>query len=452
MTKFLFCLMPFGIFAQSFIGLNTDNYSGVYGVLTNPANAVNSRTKVDINLIGISSYFSNDYASVNLLNFNDENNLNPTPDNNIIVNFDVLGPSLLFNINAKNAIALTTRARFFSNINNIAGDVIELFDSGIDENIPTQIENISLNATSHIWTEYGVTYARALINNGAHFLKIGITAKYLNGYAYTSALSRKLSLDYDPFEITGASINGNLSAKGSAEYSFSRNIDLNNNNEIIDNEDDYNIESQSTGFGLDLGIVYEYRKDNLYKGLKYKNKYFLKAGLAITDIGSLKYRNSRVNTYDLNIGVNFNQEILDEGNFNDIEARLNLRSNLTSQTINLPTAIHGNLDWNTYKKIYINLNTDLSLINANKKGANRIENSITFAPRFESRLFSIYSPVSYRQFSKFNWGTGFRLGPIYAGSNSLLSNLISDNPKSIDFYAGLKIPIYYYKKRINDRK
>jgi len=449
---FLFSLLPVGMFSQSFIGLNTD---------TNPANVVDSRTKIDINLIGLSTYASNDYTSVGFsdlldggdFDFDDDDNLEPSNDNNFISNIDVLGPSILFNINAKNSIALTTRARVFSNVNNIPGNTIELFDSNIDERTPIEVNNISLSATVHAWTEYGVTYGRVLMNNGKHFIKAGITAKYLNGYGYASAQTQDVSLDYDPVSISTIGVEGSLTSNGTGDYAFSRNLDLDQDNEIFEDDDDFDIESEATGLGFDLGVVYEYRKSDKNKDLKHKNKYFLKAGFSITDIGSLEYDDSRITRYDLN-GVALSQSTLDNGSFEDIESRLNPAATNTSKKINLPAAMHLNLDWNAAKRLYVNLNTDLSLIGKDKEDANRIENTVTLTPRFETQFFSLYSPIGYRQFSNFNWGAGFRLGPIYAGSGSVISNLVSSKSKSIDVYAGLKIPIYYSKgrnKKIKDK-
>ncbi|WP_052184125.1 hypothetical protein [Psychroserpens sp. Hel_I_66] len=45
-------------------------------------------------------------------------------------------------------------------------------------------------------------------------------------------------------------------------------------------------------------------------------------------------------------------------------------------------------------------------------------------------------------YSGFNAGIGFRAGPLFIGSNSALTNLLSSESKAVNVYAGLKIPIY----------
>lgn len=456
LSYFLILLTPLGLLAQNFIGLNTDNFNGVHGVLSNPANVVDSRTKIDINLAGISAYLSNDYVSVNSSNlfggedidFDDDEILFPSDNNSGLLNVDVLGPSFMFNINAKNAIAVTTRARAFTNFNKVPGNLVEYFESSDFDQEVLEINNTNLRSTAHVWGEIGFTYGRVFLNNTKHFLKAGLTAKYLQGAGFASATATSLGANFDPNLTTGR-VNGSL------EYTVSENLDTDQSDQPFgDNDEDYEFEIASTGFGFDLGVVYEYRRDDADLNAKNKNKYLFKAGFSLTDLGSLTYDDSSQRTYDFT-GVadfdrdNFEDFDLDSPDFQNVE-----RIERSSKKIKLPAAMHLNVDWNALNRVYLNLNTDLSLIGEDEADANRIENSVTLTPRFETQFFSFYSPVGIRQFSGFNWGAGFRLGPLYAGSGSIISNLISDESKSIDVYAGLKVPIYYSKgrsKKIKDK-
>ena len=90
----------------------------------------------------------------------------------------------------------------------------------------------------------------------------------------------------------------------------------------------------------------------------------------------------------------------------------------------------------------MSLQTNLSLVKKNASNSNSIINSVTLSPRLETKWFSIYSPLSIRQYGDFAWGGGLRFGPLMVGSGSILSNLISDSSKTTDIYLGLKIPLY----------
>ena len=464
LTSFLTPL--FSLFSQNYVGFTTDNYSGVHSVLSNPANVVDSRLKFDLNLVSLSVFAGNDYAKVSLFDvfgseydFEDEAELTLSDDNNGLTNVDILGPSFMFNINAKNSIAVTTRGRIFSSINNIQGTAVELFDEGLDEDTPVTVNDINLRATGHAWTEFGLTYGRVLFEEGSHFIKAGITAKLLQGYGYVSANSNNVSLNYDPFEVVPPqTVQGSVEGTGTANYSYSENFNRNGNGEPFDSSDDSEFEAQTSGFGFDFGLVYEWRpnaddfkiidKNGNKISQKHKNKYFLKAGLSITDVGRLEYDDAYNTLYNLNIKLS--SETVENGDFeDDIEPFLNPRENRISQKIKLPAALHFNVDWNAYKKLYVILNTDLSLVNQDEENANRIANTLSVTPRFESKWFSAYSPLSIRQYGGFIWGAGFRAGPLFVGSGSILTNILGES-KTADVYLGLKVSIYQNKLRDKD--
>ena len=66
---YLLAACLFGVISansQSYVGFLTDNYSGVHGVINNPASIADSRFKADINLIGVSALLGNDYFGFNV--------------------------------------------------------------------------------------------------------------------------------------------------------------------------------------------------------------------------------------------------------------------------------------------------------------------------------------------------------------------------------------------------
>ena len=92
----------------------------MHGVISNPANIVDSRFKSDINLIGVSGLIGNDYYSAKFgdilkddFDFDDDGTKSPKNANNAYGNVDILGPSFMFNINSRNSLAIFTRGRVF---------------------------------------------------------------------------------------------------------------------------------------------------------------------------------------------------------------------------------------------------------------------------------------------------------------------------------------------------
>lgn len=446
--------------AQSYTGFLTDNYSGVNSVIANPANITGTPVKTDVNIMGLSVFGGNDYYGVNILDaiksdydFDLSANKYPSANNNIGFNLDILGPSFMFNIDNKSSLAVFTRGRSILNVNEINGKTIDAINENDSDDY--YINEGDFNIIGHGWAEVGVTYARELFNKDDHYLKGGLTLKYLQGAGSAYLSGKNLIVDYDADGtlLPDGDTTGSITSSGQITYGRF---------DEFDNEDyDFKLPKKSNGLGADLGFVYEWRPDyasyttttangSSYVS-KHENKYKLKLGLSITDIGKIKYKEGLQEVFDVT-GVNVSEDAIN--NEEDINGILNniysLTSSKTGYKINLPTALHFTADWYFNKGFYVNLNTDLSLTSKKKTNVNHISNVVSLTPRFESKWFSFYLPVSAVQYNGFQVGAGLRAGPLYIGSGSVLSVLTSNNSKGADIYAGLKIPIYQGKPKDSD--
>ncbi len=189
------------------------------------------------------------------------------------------------------------------------------------------------------------------------------------------------------------------------------------------------------------------RADNNFRDL---NKYKVRFGLSVTDIGSINYKKARQDTYNVN-GTITQQMINDASDFyNFLEEHYTKTSSTNGMKTNLPTALHEDVDWNMYRKFYLNLNGDISMIAANKINGNAIADRVSLTPRYETRWFSVYVPMTYMQYSGMQVGSGIRVGAFFIGSGSVLSNLVSKESKGADFHLGMKIPVYEKKFKDTD--
>jgi len=443
---FLFTALT--IKAQSFIGFLTDNYSGVHGVISNPANIADSRFRTDINLAGASALVGNDYISISSdelfdedADFSDSDRRTPSNDNNFFANTDILGPSFMFNLNDKSSVALFTRVRTLFGLNDLNGVLFEKFVDGfVDEN--TTLNEGNFNYSSNAWAEIGATYARELYSKEQHFVKGGVSLKYLLGIENNYASGNNVTLSFNS-GVAGPN-NGSLTTTGDISYGDSNPNNIGGSNRF----------DGSAGFGVDLGFVYEWRPD--YKNYdsktsKDKNKYKLKLGLSVTDLGSIKYKNGNQRAYDINNTISESEFDSADGDLDEILDRFYTVTNTNAFTkAVLPAALHINADYNIKGSYYLNLNTDLSLISRTTANASRAINLVSLTPRFERKWFSIYTPLSYMQHSGFQAGLGLRAGPLYIGSGSVITFLASDKAQAADAYVGLKIPIYQSKPKDKD--
>lgn len=446
-------LFTTALHAQSYVGLLNDNYAGVHNVVSNPSEIVDSRLRTDINLAGASVFLGNDYIEVSLrealfseFDFDDaEKTLKDK--NNFYGNLDILGPSVMFNINRKNAVAIFTRARLFYNITDINGQTFENFEQGFDANTDFTIDENDFNLSTNSWTELGLTYARELYNKNEHYLKGGLSLKYLEGIGNVYAGGNDVNIIYNNGTNPD---NSTITTSGIIAFG----------NSAGNNLDNFTFGANTSGFAVDLGFTYEWRpnynshilKDSRGRTFvtKHTNKYKLKLGISLTDLGSLSYTSGAQERYDITNTITetqFNQtddlETLLERNYNRFS---------TSELLQpvLPAALHISGDYLMNKYLYLSFNSSLSLVARDRINSNRIGNVISVTPRFERKWFSFFTPVSYFQHSGLQWGAGLRAGPIYFGSGTVVSALVGNKSKAVDAFAGIKIPIYESKPKDRD--
>ena len=423
----LLCLKT-SLQAQNFVGGNIGQYSGIFGVLENPALAKDDSYKLDVNLFAVSGFLGNDYVAIDFsdwnsfrdgFNFDTDLSRNPNPRNKFFGNGDVLGPSVLFQLNSTSGLAISSRFRTFFNIYNLDGEIYDLASS-VDINSDFGVTLEQLSGTGHGWGEVGLSYARTLINSNQLELNAGVTLKYLIGGGGVFGYSQRLQANY-------ASSNKALTTSGSLDYAYTEGFE----------NDSFSLSSGSSGLGADLGISFKIPSSD-----QSLSSYKLKGGISITDLGKVSYDNSTFFDYDLNATINsdeFRNKTLDEvlaDNYPGSESRRNL-------DFQLPTAFRAFVDLPITSGLFVSLQTAVSLREFGENPSSSLINFITLNPRFEKKWFSIYSPLSFRQHqSGPAWGLGFRAGPVMLGSGSILSNLLASNSYSTDLYVGLRIPIY----------
>lgn len=444
--KSLFLLIPFFGFSQSYIGYNQDNYSGVHGITQNPATVVGSPYRLDFNLVSANGMLSNDFLSTKLSNlfkndFDFDTHVKKTlaENNNAIVNTEVLGPSFMFNIAPKHSIGVFTKARAIMNIVGLKGTLYEAFIEELEPNRDYRITEDGFNLSMNSWAETGLTYGTVLLNNGKHVLKGGVSLKYLQGFANSYSYGKKIDFFYDSNLQPIPNV-----VKGTGDFVYG------GTDNFEKSVEEFNLNPNSSGFGADLGFVYELRREN--DKPSYVPNYNLKFGVSVTDIGSMTYKNNTEKAYK------FQDVTIDQTNVDKTEDLVSMLQlfdpnpeTRASVKTNLPTALHANVDWNFFRKFYLNVNADLSMVDKNQLNQNSIANTFSITPRFESKWFSFYLPINHMEYRGTMVGTGLRLGPLFVGSGSVLTNLFSES-KGADVYFGLKIPIYKGEKKVKEIK
>lgn len=456
------------LFAQDFLGFSNSNYAGVTGIDLQPSSIVDSRYKVDINLIGGSLFGYNNYVGMYPDALQEKNVLkDPFFRENYLVlkdNYDKAKsiflrgrldfPSALITISETEAIAFNFRRRSYLNIDGIETPLARLAFQEL--NYPTlfstaPFSNKFLSMQGMTWNEYAFSYGRVLFNKNKHFLKAGIRFKALQGqnagYVYIKDLQYNFIND-----TTVSFINTNVSYGSSQKSSW--------------------------GLGLDLGATYEYRpkwKKYVYEMdgdtnlvRRDKNKYLWKVGFSILDIGGINFdkgSNSGDFTADIN-QWNIQQIRNLDWTINDVrdfKVSDNLDTTLRktfaykqSQSnfyMNLPTAISLQFDYNIYQDFYVNLTPYFALKLKNNQNKLNELTTVALTPRWDHKWFGVFLPVSYNSMAGMNMGISLRLGPVVIGTTDLLPVIGTRKIYGGDFHVMFKLPILYNKTkdRDNDR-
>jgi len=480
LSKKLAALVACGIgiaastFGQDFPGYRTGNYSGVNGVFFNPANVVDSRFRWDVNLFSVSANIGNNNAEYKMKDIGDmfKNDstlmnkffpINGKPTNalsSIALNL----PSFMFNINSKNSMAVTTRFRTLVNANDVDSKLVNAIrnqdvDFGTGYNVQSN-DNSRLNLNG--WAEIGLTYGHVFLDKGKHFFKAGITPRFVwgvgNDYAQIKNLNGMLKSGPEGDTYLYGPASGTL-AIGTGGLNIDKNIELNDDTKI-----------NGKGWGGDIGFVYEYRPDyEKYMNTdgtwkREKTKYKFKIGASLLDFAKIKFDRNMGSSagYNVNIpaGSYYNLRNLSGDNISDITSSIdrtggayftkNGNEQSSSYKVSLPTTVQLDLDYKVVKHFYVNAMGIISTVKNNEKVYNsKYYNSITVTPRYEGRIFDFYLPVSYNALTKFNAGAGFRVGPVFAGTGSGLSALISKS-KQADVYFGVHVGIQHKAKKVKE--
>lgn len=455
--------LSFSGFSQSFSfpGTRQGNYTGVQAVYFNPAQAADSRYKFDLNVFGINAGLANNKASFSLgsvfstFSSNDALNSLFSGDGRISgqTQLDILGPSLLISLPKKSGIALTSRLRGQFTITDLDGKLAKSILNDINNEItfPYTISsgnNMRINVNG--WAEYGVSYGRVIKEEGNHFLKIGLTAKYLAGAGNTYLQIDQLSgiITHNP-NATNSSVYLAPGSRGVIGLGISGAMGSLSPSDLL--------KSSSNGFGADLGVVYEYRE-----GVTSNHPYKYRISASLLDIGSIKYQrdlnSSGTYTMLVNSSPGFDLASLQGISLDNYKQVLSSNPNFTAAAnnndptlkVSLPTSLQLYGDIHLKNNLYLSAGTQISLANRSNPENPFVYSGFTITPRYEGKGLGLYVPVNYNSLSKLSIGTTLRLGPLYLGSGSILSALLSQS-KQADIHVGFHIGILKPKKKMKEK-
>jgi hypothetical protein len=446
------------LLSQHFGQITMGRYAGIHAPLINPALTVNTKYNWHINLVGVWANFNNNYVNLKLpySAYRLANNSVPqqylTENNNPYFDRDWLaerlngrdkkvaagamihGPSFMIKARKNLSIGLVTNAtsvgRIYGMGENLAHALFQELDTGRRAfdlfTLRTAGDRDILSKTTmsiNSWMSAGITAAYDIPVQWKRNVQVGATLKKVWGFGGAYYQNDQMDIRL----ISADSVQLNRTFVQFADYN-----------------------QRGSGTGLDLGIGYTFRKKEWMQSGDYKKQhpdYFIQFGVAILDMGSVRYDDVRVTTVSNNGPIGWNAEAArirynnQEPGFNLAEQVIRDIPGLTQQTqslrIGLPTRLSVNADYQFMRNWFIQTQWMQSM-RGNHSMAARHQSYLMAGPRYESDWFAATLPMFLEyDYRAFRMGFSLRAGPLYLGSNSLYSLLNTRNLRDADFFIGI---------------
>ena len=461
---------------QGWTGLAHSNYGGTNNLYINPANLADSRHKLYLNVVSGGVNFNNDYLQLDL----------PGPAREFIdgtrefkreyfteqpgggaKSGSLVGelrlPSLMLSLGPRQGVAFTNRVRAFGQVSDVSAPLARLAYNGFGDadalGIARQLgTDNSFTLSTGAYHEFALAYARALsAANTTHFWKAGVGVKYLVGLG--GGYLRNNGTEYEVVNDNTLELRNRDLAYGFTDY------------ELYDAADFsigqlYGSRRLGRGFGLDMGLSYEwrpeagkyeYRMDGQDRTDHARNKYRLKLGLALTDLGAINYNNEQ---YVRSAGVKGSNTVrITKEDFDGIEnfdavgptlrRLVGLSEEVQEFRSYLPATLRLTADYRLLNHLYAGLLWNQSLLPASAVGQRSLS-SVALTPRIEFSHAEVAVPVILgNNYRTLQLGTMLRLGPLIVGSDNLGGLFGLTTTTGADLYLGLGLALH--KRKLKDK-
>lgn len=433
-----FCVQSF---AQEKFGAVHSNYSPTNSVHLNPSSMLDAKTWLDIHIVGVGSYFNNNFVAIQnqsiiqMINAGeiDESQLGYNINRN---KYHVYNRTDLSSFSAvlsqgDHAFGLSFNSFAYADIrkldNNIALPLSQFLQGqNVTDFTDLSIEKLRANTTSY--GEAKLSYAYTYKKIYKEMLMFGVSVKKI--FPFVGGAAKIIDANYTIQSNDLLTINN-----------FQGDVMFNQTPEF----------HLLGGIGLDIGFTYQkmqersstYYPNSTKSGCRPKF-YKYKIGVSIIDIGYVKFKTSTSDIY----AVDVDSLVVDPRS--DIENVLNSVTTIGESgnirkpnRMGLPTVFSLQFDYNAWgNKFYINSSIVYGIPPFSSNYGVRRANSLSFTPRFETKWFDVALPFSLYEYNRAQLGLSMRFYFLTIGTDKLLGYFISQDLYGADIYAQLKVPLF----------
>ncbi|WP_422008333.1 DUF5723 family protein [Roseivirga pacifica] len=447
----LFCFLFFGLLAQAqrFNGYIQSDYSGILSAQIQPAAIANNPYKYDLNILHGNFYVVNNIAYTRKNNEGNTGLARYLDSGTRYANGDVTfgGLSGLLSLKNRDAIGWHIQMRGALTGDDITPEFITQVGRFQTNNFANNtVSNQRGDASFGFWSEFGLTYATVLSDNGYTRWKAGATLKFVNplGNVWVEMDDLDYSTDQDGYAtITNMQM----------QVGYSSNMD---SFEQFDGTDPFSIPN-GTGFrpALDFGITYEsvsYRDDpktkqgtSYYADIQYEHR----LSFSITDFGKMNFSQGSASFQVLGVlpgqatTISMDSLLTGIGSVREFRDSLSTIAQVIDKrgdyTVSLPTAFNASYDYNMNNNWYFSISTQIDLSSFMKADYRlAYSNSVTLMPRYEVGEYGLYAPFYYNFDGDTEFGLAARYGPVTIGTQSI-GSLLNSEKDSMGFFFSISI-------------
>ncbi|MBO0949857.1 hypothetical protein J2I46_14775 [Fibrella sp. HMF5405] len=450
-------LLPITTFAQNLLGLTTSPNGGIHRAYQNPAWLADSPHRFYLSLGAVNIHANNNFvryqAPFSLLRLvtgqvpnqyrqanggvrfetsYTEEILDGQPKNGTVWG-EFRGPALQVAVGERTVIGLSSRLRASGQVWGASEQLLSAVRASLNSDVLYSIpsRNNAFSTNTNTYAEVAASLGHTVYDEDGSSLMIGVTAKYLVGFTSGYFVNQGLSYEILPDPLTPS--RGYMNVKEIAgEFGYTTYLQ----NQNLSLRSLVNGNPPGRGVGFDLGIAYRMQPDPYGATLK--------AGAAITDIGSINYTGDayKINQQNLRfVSEDFNEVRNSEQIINVIRQKLKVdpANNIGSFTSGLPTSLNLNVDYERPGGLGLQIAYWQDLRGTSAVAMHQ-PSVLALVPRFNSRWAGVSLPVSYVNGAA-QVGVSFRAGPVWAGSDNVFGLLgTSKNgiaPRGVDVYFGL---------------
>ncbi|MEY3780087.1 MAG: hypothetical protein RLZZ510_70 [Bacteroidota bacterium] len=478
--------------SQTLNGLQNSNFAGVHSVYSNPAlltsmaykrhaNVSTFSAEVNTNLVSLTAPFTlwqAMNANVPAEYLNDKGKvawksefLQAYPvgmEGWAFMGLEWRGPSYAKRVGQCAVWATHSRSRSNISVKNVSDATLSfarlLLDSGIKnkgglEFLQSVDKPFSFQANAY--QELGASVAFALVDAKKLKVSVGATAKYIMGLGHVSIATSGFKIN----SYVGDSLviqNSNVQVS----YSESQVLQRMMRGVILGGLPSFR-DIIGSGVGFDFGISVEGGKGGSVVQFKERwlgdptvRNYHWRLAASLLDWGQVSYKNqvksfSMSNTTPVTLKTDaaflgaFAQGSAEGFAYLEQFARDNMNYSEEAQTqqITLPTQLQIQGDMRLMSRLYASFHWQQSLVNAKAMGF-RQPSSLIVSPRIETKWLEVAMPMGLTQdYRKGNIGAFVRVGPVFLGSDNLVTNMMSNNIKGINLYFGVSTSVGKFKKK-----